>query len=94
MLLAATPGDAEMEKYSRGRGDDLYKSLDELLLRNDVTSDAFLKYLNVSDYVTDNPGSDFRNKLQCIRHFVESGGRSLQAPFISILLRSRFRRRI
>jgi glycosyltransferase involved in cell wall biosynthesis len=54
-------------------GNTLYASLPEMLSRNGITNEAFLEYLNVSDYVTNTPQADLKTRLQCIRHFAEIG---------------------
>ncbi len=67
------PPRADIEAFVSAHGSTLYASLADLLSRNGIISDAFLEYLNVSDYVTDNPEAALQTRLQCIRHFVEIG---------------------
>lgn len=67
------PALSRLEALTAERGATLYTSLTDLLNRNGITSDAFLKLLNVSDYVADNPAAELGTQLQCIRHFAEIG---------------------
>ncbi len=67
------PSLLEVEQFVARQDGQLYASLNDMLSRNGITSQAFLEYLNVSDYVTDNPEGQLRTRLQCVRHFAEIG---------------------
>ena len=56
---------------------ETYRDMPDMLLRNGVTSGAFLKQFKVEDYVSYNLPLQFSNKTQCIRHFVETGRQNL-----------------
>jgi glycosyltransferase involved in cell wall biosynthesis/tetratricopeptide (TPR) repeat protein len=55
-----------------------YQNLLDMMLRNGVTSDAFLKLFSVEDYVACVMPVMFHNKLQCIRHFLEIGRKAMR----------------
>jgi glycosyltransferase involved in cell wall biosynthesis/tetratricopeptide (TPR) repeat protein len=67
------PPRAGIEAFVAAHAGAFYTSLADMLARNGIASEAFLEYLNVSDYVTDNPEAGLRTRLQCVRHFAETG---------------------
>jgi len=67
------PPVAALEAFITENEKTLYISLQDLLERNGVKSDGFLKYLNVADYIASHAGLDLKTKLQCIAHFVQTG---------------------
>jgi glycosyltransferase involved in cell wall biosynthesis/tetratricopeptide (TPR) repeat protein len=67
------PPSSELERFLFSPPELIYLSLEELLERNGITSQAFMRELNVSDYAADNPDANLRSLMQCVRHFAESG---------------------
>jgi glycosyltransferase involved in cell wall biosynthesis/tetratricopeptide (TPR) repeat protein len=51
----------------------IYTSLPDMLVRNKVYSDTFLKIFDFAAYAAHAMPASFRTKLQCIRHFLEVG---------------------
>lgn len=63
----------------------MYRNLDDMLAMNGILSPAFLSLFSVPDYVT-LQSVPLRNRVQCLRHFAESG----RAALCPIALDKRF----
>ncbi len=65
------PLPADIEKKLESSG--VYTSLPDMLVRNKVYSDSFLKLFDFAAYAAYAMPVVFHTKLQCIRHFLETG---------------------
>ncbi len=52
-----------------------YRDLNEMLVANGIVSQDFLSLFSVPDYVTQS--ASLRNRMQCLRHFAETGRAAL-----------------
>ncbi len=68
---------ASIEEIANRVGqNEVYRDVSDMLTRNGVTSDAILRHFKAEDYACAAP-MRFRNRLQAIRHFLESGREAL-----------------
>jgi glycosyltransferase involved in cell wall biosynthesis/tetratricopeptide (TPR) repeat protein len=65
------PVTSDIEKTLKSSG--IYTSLPDMLVRNKVYSDSFLKLFDFSAYAAHAMPAIFHTRLQCIRHFLEKG---------------------
>jgi glycosyltransferase involved in cell wall biosynthesis/tetratricopeptide (TPR) repeat protein len=67
------PNGSDLQHFLTAPPKTIYLSLEELLLRNGIASQTFLRELRPADYAADNPEAKLRSLMQCIRHFAEEG---------------------